>query len=55
MYEVIQFIGTNYSNYDEVPLGQFDTLAEAEDFIYERFGDDTEDLSIMDPWGDVAW
>ena len=53
-YEVTEMIDTAWG-YDEVVLAQFDTFAEAEQYIEDNFDEDVEDLYIADAYGEVVW
>ena len=53
-YEVIEMTETAWGD-DEIIRGRFDTMAQAEDFIADTYGDDAEGIYIQDVWGEVVW
>ena len=54
MFEVIE-ITENAWGMDEIIRGRFDTMAQAEDYIADAYGEDAEGTYIQDAWGGVVW
>jgi len=53
-YEVIEISETAWGD-DDIIRGRFNTLAEAETFIAETYGDDVGDIYVQDSTGEVVW
>jgi hypothetical protein len=53
-FEIVEIVETAWGD-DGVIRGRFNTLAEAEAFIAETYGDDVEDIYVQDSVGDVVW
>jgi hypothetical protein len=54
MFEVIEITETAWGD-DEIIRDRFDTLAEAETFIAETYGDDIDGIYVQDSTGEVVW
>ncbi len=53
-FEIVEITETAWGD-DDIIRGRFDTLAEAEAFIAETYGDDVGDIYVQDSTGEVVW
>jgi hypothetical protein len=53
-FEIVEIAETAWGD-DDIIRGRFDTLAEAEAFIAETYGDDVDDIYVQDSTGEVVW
>lgn len=53
-FEIVEITETAWGD-DDIIRGRFDTLAEAEAFIAETYGDDVPDIYVQDSTGEVVW
>jgi len=53
MFEICYITETAWG-IDEVIAGRCDTLAQARQFVEDRFGEDAEGIYIQDAWGEVV-
>jgi hypothetical protein len=54
-YEVIE-ISENVWGDDEITRGRFDSLLDAEQYIFDTYGENSdENVYIQNSWGEVVW